>query len=60
MPLYEIMCFVLRRSVCVCVGKRGWEGGGEREREKKKKEEEIVHLLALQNGYGKNTLIVNV
>ena len=39
---------------------RGGGRGGEREREKEKKEEEIVHLLALQNGYGKNTLIVNV
>ena len=37
----------------------GGGGGGEREKEKKN-EEEIVYLLSLQNGYGKNTLIVNV
>ena len=43
--------------MCVCVWGRKW--GGEREM-KKKNEEEIVYLLSLQNGYGKNTLIVNV
>ena len=38
----------------------GGGGGGEREKGKKINEEEIVYLLSLQNGYGKNTLIVNV